>query len=499
MQWLLGRSPASAASPGALPTSPQIVEDLLVETAELQAQFDALRAAERHERGHSDDGPLLEQGGGGSHLTSPDGPSNTVHFEINDEGVPEEECAGAMYDFSRLSSQERTPATLSSCVSVLNSTTPPCSAAKALAFSPPSVNSSPGAALLLQPSALAAAGGRGGGRGGRAYAASTPPPKRSRDQALPPAVLPSPGGGCLPPRELSVTSDSPSSLSTPGSRRRETSAPTTPNSASEDLRRLRAAEKRLRQRGATLEAGIEAQERRLEVAARTMQKSRSQAKQLTAQLGLRELDESKLSEQVSQLREQLVERERLLQDALDGAERASARAGTVGGDAGEAAEATPPQPTPPDEVQQPQEGPTAVLVARAPDVDEQQVQQLAQVTEQLTDALETARECEQELRDRLERTAAELREERAMRAARERGLTELQRTRDAEVATLLAEVAAQEQRIAGQRARARALEEALDAHAPHVPSQRGGSALPPNGAAAPAQEVKLLAGGLMLV
>jgi len=208
-------------------------------------------------------------------------------------------------------------------------------------------------------------------------------------------------------------------------------------------------EAKLQEREEALQLQMEEKEKKLAAASKALHRTRGQVQQLNAQLGLKDIEGSKLQCQVVQLRNLLVEKEKRLQDALDemaeagssvlpaaqplrGAqptlpEHRGARAeGTAGDEAEEVAS---------ERAQQPQEPPTAYAAA-AP--DEEQFLQLSRITEELTEALEAARESEAETQRQLGEAAERL--------------TAVRRERDLEVATL-------ERALAAERSRAKEMEE----------------------------------------
>jgi len=124
-------------------------------------------------------------------------------------------------------------------------------------------------------------------------------------------------------------------------------------------------------------------EQKLTTASRTLEKTRSNNTILTAQLGLKELECSRISRQVEQLRDLLVEKEKRLQESLDVQEtrnKQSQRSDTI-----------------------PATAESEVLA------------QLSQLTEQLTDALEAERAAKEKVSKQLEQTLAKLRAEAAQR------------------------------------------------------------------------------------
>jgi len=196
--------------------------------------------------------------------------------------------------------------------------------------------------------------------------------------------------------------------------------------------RMRKVEEKWKEREMTLQEQMEAQECKLASAAKALMRTRQQVQQLNAQLSLKDIEGSRMSCQVTQLRNLLVEKEKRLQDVMD--ERVedlrlsgATAAVTSVSDTLEARG---------DDAQQPQEPP---MVA-GPE-EEQLLLGMSRIAEELTEALEASRECEEETRLELEGTAAQLEAERAAR-----------RHREAEIASLQA-------MLASERARAKAMEE----------------------------------------
>merc|ERR1719352_1398626 len=90
------------------------------------------------------------------------------------------------------------------------------------------------------------------------------------------------------------------------------------------MERLKASEVALRERAQALEEHMETQERKLAAASRQVAKTRNEVKKLTAQVGLKDLQGSKNSREVTELRQLLVEREEQLQEVLDDCDAALA-------------------------------------------------------------------------------------------------------------------------------------------------------------------------------
>ncbi|CAE8680098.1 unnamed protein product [Polarella glacialis] len=206
------------------------------------------------------------------------------------------------------------------------------------------------------------------------------------------------------------------------------------------------------------------QERKLVTASTSLKRSKMQAQQLTAQLGLKDLQGSRLLIQVTQLRALLVDKERRLQDALDAAEaQTSCSGGSVcsvcsgcsgrltrrsGAEAWDAVD---------ERSQQPQEPPSATAADRGPD-NEGQLVHLARVTEELTEALQDARDSEESARRQLCEAAAKLQAEQRTREQYEAELAASKAQHEAEVAQLVERLRqAQEGQAALELQRAREL------------------------------------------
>merc|ERR1719272_1375982 len=76
----------------------------------------------------------------------------------------------------------------------------------------------------------------------------------------------------------------------------------------EEMTRLEVSEAAMRERAGTLEEQMEVQERKLKAASKQVLKTRTEVKKLTAQVGLQDLQGSKNTKEVAQLRQLLVER-----------------------------------------------------------------------------------------------------------------------------------------------------------------------------------------------
>eukprot|EP00971_Amphidinium_carterae_P256152 5085855-Amphidinium_carterae.1 len=212
----------------------------------------------------------------------------------------------------------------------------------------------------------------------------------------------------------------------------------------EEVRRAQAREAYARNRVAELETQVSTQQQKLSSAARAMVRTRSRVQQLTAQLGLKELEGSQLNSQVSQLRALLVDKEQRLQSALDDAEAAIKDAESFSVAAVAANEA---------HSQQPQEAPNVV--------DETHMIQLAKITEELTDALEVSREAEEQSARQAAETEQKLESERALRAQLEEDLRASKDKHGAEVDAILAHVQQQERALLVERQRVKEAEERL--------------------------------------
>lgn len=258
----------------------------------------------------------------------------------------------------------------------------------------------------------------------------------------------------------------------------EPRAPRAARSAeSSAARRLRVVEATLRQREKIFEEQMEAQDKKLNAASAALRKSRSQVQSVTAQLGLKELEGRRLEAQVMQLRGLLVEKERRLQEALDevqlsrvarptGAAAAGTRPGdeAVKGDLAPAEDTeAPPEPSPGSEEncsQQPQETPAGRQTRPAVrPADEEQMVQLAKIAEELTRALEVAKEAEEDMKERLAETVLQLEHEQHWRARYETDLSTLRAQRDVEVTDLLAHVRKQDEELAWERQLVKGLQE----------------------------------------
>lgn len=196
-----------------------------------------------------------------------------------------------------------------------------------------------------------------------------------------------------------------------------------------------------------LETKLESQERKLHTASKALQRAKSQVQQLTAQVGLKELHGTRMESKVIQLRALLIDKERRLQEALDEAEAVRQKP--------LASEPVDFQPSPLEAQlselgEQPQEPPCASPAKLRPALpspaksegrlDEGQLIQLAEITEELTDALEFARESEEESRRQLEAVAAQLREEQSRHELASELLTAERARHAAEVAALMKEM-----------------------------------------------------------
>jgi hypothetical protein len=215
-----------------------------------------------------------------------------------------------------------------------------------------------------------------------------------------------------------------------------------------EWQRLRAAEQALRLRNEELELQVEAQERKLAAATRSVARTRTQVTQLTAKAGLKDIQGSRNSKEVHELRMQLADREAQLQDALDDCDAALSILGTKGDSQDASRE---------DEALLPPAG----AAAAAPSIsaeDEESLLQLMRVTEELTDALEIARAGEEDARRQLTVTSEELQREEQRAQECSKHAIEAKDAKDREVAALLARLKAQEQELVAERARCVALQ-----------------------------------------
>lgn len=203
---------------------------------------------------------------------------------------------------------------------------------------------------------------------------------------------------------------------------------------------VRAREDVLCERQIALEVQVEAQEQKLVAAARALHRYRGQVQQLVAQLGLKDLDSQRLSTQVIQLRRVLVEKEQRLQAALDSVDCAILGPGALG--ASPSSDGSP---------QKSQEAPTLG--------EEGQVLQLARIAEELTDALEMAREGEELALAELDETTAKLEEEQAIRGQREREIADAREARGTEVEELRRRIMEQEKALAAEQTRSKEFEQ----------------------------------------
>lgn len=208
-----------------------------------------------------------------------------------------------------------------------------------------------------------------------------------------------------------------------------------------EQRRVRMVEATLHEREQALETQMKMQDKKLATASRALHKTKSQVQQLNAQVSLKDLAGKKLESQVSQLRQLLVEKERRLQDALDGHEAAAAAAAAKAGAADQ---------------QQPQE---PLEAAAAAVVDEGQITELVHITEELTGALEQAQRSEDDARNMLASTAARLEQEQRERQHFEADFAAARAKQEAEVEVLRSQIANQEQAMAESSRRAKETEE----------------------------------------
>jgi len=203
--------------------------------------------------------------------------------------------------------------------------------------------------------------------------------------------------------------------------------------------RVRKVEEKWQEREMTLQQQMEAQEHKLAAASKALVRTRQQVQQLNAQLSLKDIEGSRMSCQVTQLRNLLVEKEKRLQDVMDERVEDFSRSQQLqsGTPAASASHSDSLQAVG-DDVQQPQEPPMACVPGPE---EEQLLLGMSRIAEELTEALEASRECEEETRLELEGTAAQLEAERTAR-----------RHQESEIALLQAQLAA-------ERARTKAVED----------------------------------------
>jgi len=208
----------------------------------------------------------------------------------------------------------------------------------------------------------------------------------------------------------------------------------------EEMTRLEVSEAAMRERAGTLEEQMEVQERKLKAASKQVLKTRTEVKKLTAQVGLQDLQGSKNTKEVAQLRQLLVEREEQLQDALDDCDAAMLRAGDAS-----------------DEDLEEEVALDAAPVAMSEENEESLIQ-LMRITEELTDALEAARAGEDDAKRQLAIASAELQREATQTEESRLRVLAAREAREAEVAALLARIKEQEQCLSAERERSRALQ-----------------------------------------
>merc|ERR1712232_1202437 len=163
-------------------------------------------------------------------------------------------------------------------------------------------------------------------------------------------------------------------------------------------------------------------------------------------MGAKALEGSKLNTQVAQLKALLVQKEKRLQTALGDAEAALQE-----------------EESSAQRAQQPQEPPIPPRGERAPsrtpkEANEQHLLQLAKTTEELTDALEVARQAEGEAMRRATKTATKLLREQAQRTKFEEELSAIRDQHKVEVASLHAHIQQQAEALVLELNRAAELE-----------------------------------------
>lgn len=211
----------------------------------------------------------------------------------------------------------------------------------------------------------------------------------------------------------------------------------------EEMERLEASQAALQGRARALEEQMEAQERKLTAASRQVAKTRNEVKKLTAQVGLKDLQGSKNSKEVTELRQLLVEREEQLQEVLDDCDAALAVPSRGIDNSGE----EPPETS--------GDGPDSFEMSEE---DRESMLQLMRITEELTDALETARGGEEDAKKQLAAALAELQNEEAQTEECHQRVLAAREARAAEVAALSARIKEQEQALVAVREQSRALQ-----------------------------------------
>jgi len=245
-------------------------------------------------------------------------------------------------------------------------------------------------------------------------------------------------------------------------------------------RRLAAVEGQLRRREEVLESQSEAQRRKVANASEALQRTRGHVQQLKEQISLKEAESVQLGTQAAQLHRLLEEKERRLQAVLEEAGTATTHSESgldrsaqeiedgvtqehmswgLGPQGEQQPQEAPQEPTPQKPTPEGLWEVGASCKAGAAADSEDQLMQLARITEELTDALELAREGEEDAQRQLEAAALDLANERELRAHQEGKLAAARESRDAEVAALLARLQEQEQTLAFERNRVNELEE----------------------------------------
>jgi hypothetical protein len=195
-----------------------------------------------------------------------------------------------------------------------------------------------------------------------------------------------------------------------------------------ELERQRAAEAKLRTREQALVAEAAVQDKKLAAASRTLQRTKTQMRQLAEQISTKQESQDQCTSQADALQMLLAEKERRLMAALVEASSVLEEEERSLGSKPRRQEA---------------------IVTRREHED--QLMQLAALTEELTDALEKCQSGEEDARKQLFATAVLLQQERDQRLSCEQELAT--RMEDSEIASLQAHLKSHEQNIAWEHVR----------------------------------------------
>eukprot|EP00933_Yihiella_yeosuensis_P044664 TRINITY_DN3992_c0_g2_i1.p1 TRINITY_DN3992_c0_g2~~TRINITY_DN3992_c0_g2_i1.p1 ORF type:complete len:395 (-),score=131.02 TRINITY_DN3992_c0_g2_i1:161-1291(-) len=210
----------------------------------------------------------------------------------------------------------------------------------------------------------------------------------------------------------------------------------------DEARRSREVEALLEEQQHSMEMQLEAQERKLLAAGRALKRSRAQAQQLMAQLGLKELEQQRSTTQAIQLRNLLVEKEKRLQEALDEVDEVKSRhSAPWSGCKGGKVDSCKIQLSDSLVEGQPQEPPSicpaprlANALSRLSEEEDCQIIALSRLAEELAEALGDSRQGGETAQRQLNQTASELQRERSRReeaeAKLQKSLEELERTKE---------------------------------------------------------------------